>query len=51
MTLTLDLVRHGHVTLQMTYLISGFIHARDMIFFVSMVSWVEEMSMAYRPNT
>ena len=30
MTLTRDLVRQGHVTLQVTYLISGPIHARDM---------------------
>ena len=33
MTLTRDLVRQGHVTLQVTYLISGPIHARDMNFF------------------
>ena len=32
-TLTRDLVRQGHVTLQVTYLISGPIHARDLIFF------------------
>ena len=31
MTLTRDLVRQGHVILQVTYLISGPIHARDMI--------------------
>ena len=35
--LTRDLVRQDHVTLQVTYLISGPKHARDMIFFVSMV--------------
>ena len=29
---TRDLVRQGHVTLQVTSLISGTIHARDMIF-------------------
>ena len=28
----------------MTYLISGSIHARDMIFYVSMVSWVKVVS-------
>ena len=34
MALTRDLVRQGHVTLQVTYLISGPIHAaRDMNFF------------------
>ena len=33
MTLTRDLVRQGQVILQVTYLISGPIHARDMIFF------------------
>ena len=31
--LSRDLVRQGHVTLQVTYLISGPIHARDMNFF------------------
>ena len=33
MTLTRDLVPQGHVTLQVTYLVSGPIYARDMIFF------------------
>ena len=33
MALTRDLVRQGHVTLQVTYLILGPIHARDIIFF------------------
>ena len=33
MALTRDLVRQGHVTFQVTFLISGTIHARDMIFF------------------
>ena len=43
MALTHDLVHQGHVTLQVTYLISGPIHARDINFlFVSMVSWVNE---------
>ena len=32
-TFTRDLVGQGHVTLQVTYLISGPIHARDMNFF------------------
>ena len=44
MDLTRDLVHRGHVTLQVTYLISGPIHARDIIFFVSMVSWVKEVN-------
>ena len=35
MALTRDLVRQGHVTLQVTYLISGPIHAREMIFLFS----------------
>ena len=33
MTLTLDLVRQGHVILQVIYLISGPLHDRDMNFF------------------
>ena len=33
MTLTRNLVRQGHVILQVTYLISGPKHARDMNFF------------------
>ena len=37
MALTGDLERQGHVTLQASYLISGPVHARDMIFFVSLV--------------
>ena len=45
MTLMHDLVCQGHVILQVTYLISGPIHARDMNFlFVSMVSWVKEVN-------
>ena len=44
MALTRDLVRQGHVTLQVTYLISGPIHARDMKFFVSMICWVKEVN-------
>ena len=43
--LTRDLVRQGHVTLQVTYLISGPLHARDINFcFVSMVCWVKEVN-------
>ena len=34
MALTRDLVHQGHVTLQVTYLISGPIHARDMNVFL-----------------
>ena len=41
---TRDLVRQGHVTLQVTSLISGTIHARDMIFFVSTVFWVKKVN-------
>ena len=37
MALTRDLVRQGHVTLQVTYLISGPIQAGDMDFFISEV--------------
>ena len=33
-TLTRDLVGQGHVTSQVTYLISGPIHARDMNIFL-----------------
>ena len=44
MALTRDLVRQGHVTLQVTYLISDPIHARDMIFFYSMVCWGMEVN-------
>ena len=43
-TFTRDLVGQGHVTLQVTYRISGPIHARGMNFFVSMVCWVKEVN-------
>ena len=41
--LTRDLVRQGHVTLQVTSLISGTTHARDMNFF-SIVSCVKKVN-------
>ena len=44
MTLTRDLVPQGHVILQVPYLISGPIHARDMNFFCSMVCWVKKVN-------
>ena len=45
-TLTRDLVHQGHVTLQVTYIISGPIHTRDldMIFFVSMVCCIKKVN-------
>ena len=49
MALTCDLVRQGHVTLQVTYLISGPIHARDMHFFPWFVG--SRKSMACEPDT
>ena len=41
-TLTRDLIRQGHAWLQVTFPISGSIHARSMIFFVSCILWVKE---------
>ena len=41
-TSTRDLVRQGHAWLQVTFPISGSIHARSMIFFVSCILWVKE---------
>ena len=42
--LTRDLVRQGHVTVQVIYLISGLVHARDINFFVSMVCWIKKVN-------
>ena len=49
--LTRDLVGQGHVTLQVTYLISGPIHARDMIF--CLFPWLvgSRKSMTCKPDT
>ena len=44
MALTRDLERQGHVTLQVTYFISGPVHARYMIFFISEVCWVRQFN-------
>ena len=50
MALTRDLVRQGHVTLQVIYLISGPIHAEDMFFwFPRFVG--SRKSRSYRPDT
>ena len=48
---TRDLVCQGHVTLQVTYLISGPIHARDMIFFLFPWFLGSRKSKAWKPDT
>ena len=51
MALTRDLVRQGHVTLQVTYFISGPIHARNMNIFLFPWFLGSRKSMACRPDT
>ena len=51
MALTRDLVRPGHVTFQVTFLISGPIHARDMTFFCFHGFVWSRKSMACEPDT